>query len=168
MLVLFFVLAMLNVFVIGAFVWKSILPPQKPGPAASSDNRDVSAILEKELGLSREQVQQIKYLRAEFVEKEQKLIAAIRMQRDSMNAEMFNKVTSEEVIHSLAGKIAENEYGIELLRYEQAKRLKSVCTPGQVEKFERLVREMRDYLRPDSNPEKGKRRGPPKRMDENR
>lgn len=162
-----FVLAVLNFFAIGAFVFKSILPPQRPEPVQQEGNRDVSAILERELRLTPEQVEQIKSIRASFIEKEQKLVADIRIERDSMNAEMFNRDTREEVIRSLAGKIAGNEYNIEILRFEQAQKVKSICTPEQVEKFERLVKEMRDYLRPDSKPRNEKKKGPPRRGDKN-
>ena len=34
-------------------------------------------------------------------------------------------------------------------RYEQAKELKKICTPEQMEKFETLVLEIRDYFKPD-------------------
>lgn len=41
---------------------------------------------------------------------------------------------------------------MELLRFEQAKELKSICNDKQQEKFEKLVKEIRDYFRPDNQP----------------
>jgi len=69
-----------------------------------------------------------------------------------MNEEMFNENTNENKIMTLAKQISNDEYAIELLRYGQAKELKSVCTPQQQEQFKVLVNEIRDYFRPDNQP----------------
>jgi Spy/CpxP family protein refolding chaperone len=65
-----------------------------------------------------------------------------------MNALMFNKLTDEAVVKALARGIAESEYQMELLRLEQAQNLKAICTPEQLEQFEALVKEIRDYFKP--------------------
>ena len=161
------VLALLNLVSIGVVMLKVVVPPPKPTAETPAETRDVSAILEKELNLSREQVDQIKNLRTDFSEKEKNLVEAIRRERDSMNQEMFNKGTREEVIRLLARKIADNEFQMEMLRYEQSSKLKSICTPEQVEQFEKLVRDMRDFFKPDNNkPARQPRKGPPRKKDE--
>ncbi len=162
------ILALLNLVSIGVFLWKAVTPPPRPAAEteATAQPRDVSAILEKELHLSGEQVDQIKNLRADFSEKEKNLVEAIRRERDSMNQEMFNKSTREEVIRSIAREIAENEYKMEMLRYDQASQLKSICTPEQVMQFEKLVRDMRDFFKPDNKPGRQPRKGPPRKKDE--
>jgi Spy/CpxP family protein refolding chaperone len=160
------VLAVLNLLSIGVFLWKDVFPPPRRMQVPAESNRDASSILEKELNLTREQAEQIRSLRRTYNEKEKDYVASIRIQRDSMNTEMFNGSTREEVIQSLARRIAENEYNLEMLRFEQAKQLKSICTPEQVEKFNRLVREMRDYFKPDNQPGKKQKRNPPKRKDQ--
>ena len=142
------VLAALNLLSIGFFVCKVLMPPPRPATEAPAEARDVSAILEKELDLTSGQVDRIKSLRTDFAEKEKRLVIEIQADRDSMNKEIFNKVTHEEVVRSLAGKISENEYKMEMLRFEQATELKSICTPDQVDRFEKLVRDMRDFFKP--------------------
>ena len=159
------VLAVLNLLSIGVFLWKDVFPPPRPTEVPKANTRDASAILEKELNLTGEQAEQIRNLRGTYNQKEKELVASIRIERDSMNAEMFNGSTREEVIRSLARRIADNEYNLEMLRFEQAKELKSICTPEQVEKFNRLVREMRDYFKPDNQPGREQRRNPPRRKD---
>jgi Spy/CpxP family protein refolding chaperone len=146
-------LTVLNLFMIGLFLWKDFFhkPPPQNDP---NDFRDVSAILKKELNLSGKQVEQIKNLRSGFFEKEKVLATAIRIERDSINLTMFNKNTDEEMVRSLARKIADNEYKMELLRFEQAQELKSVCTPQQLDKFEGLIIEIRDYFRQDNKPKR--------------
>ncbi len=115
---------------------------------------DVSALLKKELNLDENQTQQIRDLRMTFFDKERFLASAIRSERDSMNELMFGNNTNDILIKSLAKRIADNDNQMELLRYEQALKLKSICNPVQLEKFNGLVKEIRDYFRPDPKPDK--------------
>jgi periplasmic protein CpxP/Spy len=116
--------------------------------------RDVSGILKKELNLSNEQVAQFDEIRKRNFEKQANLKQIIRDDKDAMNVEMFNINTDENKIKSFAKKISDNEYKMELLRFDQAKELKTVCSPKQLDKFEYLVKEIRDYFRPDNQPNK--------------
>ncbi|MCX6248561.1 MAG: Spy/CpxP family protein refolding chaperone [Bacteroidetes bacterium] len=142
-----------NLMTIGCFLWKDIFHKVQ-GENPPAGKRDLSGILKKELNLSEKQVQQIKQLRIEYIEKEKLIETQIRGERDSINVAMFNKAIDEELVVSLAKKVAENEYKMEMLRFEQAKKFKSFCRPEQLEKFEQLVLEVRDCFKPDSRPEK--------------
>jgi Spy/CpxP family protein refolding chaperone len=110
--------------------------------------QDVSTVLETELQLTKPQVAQLQALRADFFQKEQILNKTIRVKKDSINKLMFNATTDETVVLSLARGVAEGEYQMELLRLEQAKTLKTICTPEQLARFNALVIEIRDYFRP--------------------
>jgi len=125
----------------------------------NDERRELAKILEHKLGLTPKQAEQIKDIRQSFFEKEKILEAIIRGERDSMNMEMFNKNTNEEHLKNLAHNVSENEYKMELLRIEQARQLKAVCTPKQLEKLNSLVIEIRDYFRPNNKPD----RQPPSR-----
>ena len=146
-------LVALNILSIGVFLWKEF----HQGPLLFPRNesyRDVSGVLQKELNLNITQTEQIKAIRADFFDKEISLTAIIRNERDSMNMLMFNKNANTELVKSLARSVADNEYEMELLRIKQSEQLKAICTPEQLEKFNGLVREIRDYLRPDNQPKK--------------
>jgi Spy/CpxP family protein refolding chaperone len=116
--------------------------------------KDVSKILKKELDLTNEQVLQFDEIRKRNFEKQAILKKIIRDYKDAMNMEMFNKNSNDDKIKSLARQVSENEYKMELLRYYQAKELKAVCKPEQLDKFQDLVIEIRDYFRPDNQPKK--------------
>lgn len=146
-------LVIINVLTLGTFFWKEHSHPNQR-PIIPDDFRDVSGILQKELDLTPTQAEQIKKIRADFYEKEKLLSFTIRGERDSMNMIMFNKNTDDSLVKSLARGVAENEYKMELLRLEQAQQLKAICTPQQLEKFDKLVIEIRDYFRPDNRPPK--------------
>ncbi|MEI8204297.1 MAG: hypothetical protein WCH34_14840 [Bacteroidota bacterium] len=142
----------LNVLSVSVFLWKECF--HKPPPRENNqreENRDVSAVLKKELSLNDSQVEAIKVLRTDFFEKENVISSAIKSERDSMNQIMYSQSANEELLTSLAQKIADNGYQMELLRVAQAKQLKSICQPEQLEKFQGLVKEIRDYFRPEKN-----------------
>jgi len=149
------VLVILNVLSLGIFFCKEYTPDSRR-PVIPDDFRDVSGILQKELDLTPGQTEQIKRIRANFYEKEKVLSFTIKSERDSMNIIMFNKNTDNNLVKTLARDVAENEYTMELLRLEQAQQLKSVCTAQQLEKFDKLVTEIRDYFRPDNRPNRKK------------
>jgi ribosome biogenesis GTPase A len=67
---------------------------------------------------------------------------------------MFNKSINDTLILSLAKRVSQNEYKMELLRFEQAKKFKTLCTPEQLEKFNDLVIEIRDYFKPEKEPKR--------------
>ena len=159
------ILVLLNLTLMLFFMLRNTGSQQEPAQVQNQiqkeNKNDVAQVLEKELDLKPEQVEQIRKLRSDFFEKEKKLTKNIRSARDSMNLIMFNKSTNDEQIKLLAKKIADNEYTMELLRYEQAKQFKSICSPEQLKKFENLVRGIRDYFKPDDNQRMDNR--PPRR-----
>jgi protein CpxP len=144
-------LTVLNLILITAVVWKDYIrkPPRQMN---QNDSRDVSEILKRDLRLSEKQVEQIRNLRSVYFDKEKALSEAIRGERDSINSSMFSSNTNSELVHILARRVAENEYKMELLRFEQAEELKAICTPEQLQKFEGLILEIRDYFRNDNRP----------------
>lgn len=142
------VVAVVNFLILGIILWKDIRP-QAPPPIQGEEHKDLSLVLKSELNLSDSQAQQINKLRSDFFSKENDLATTIRSQRDSMNQTMFNKKVDEDLLRALARRIAENEYKMEILRIEQALEFKSICSPEQLEKYEGLVREIRDYFRPE-------------------
>ncbi len=147
-------LFLLNVGCLSLFIWK-YTESTKPALFPTPGFRDVSGVLKKELGLTDIQVRQIDVLRETYFRKESDLTSVIRSERDSMNVEMFNKSTDELLVKSLARRIAENEYQMEMLRLDQSRELKLICTPEQLNKFKDLVLQIRDYFRPDNQ---GKRK----------
>lgn len=145
-------LVLLNVGLLGFLVWQK---GKKQDPFLYPRNesyRDLSGVLKRELHLSEVQVLQFDHIRADYYKKELELKQQIKDAKDAMNEEMFSIQTDDAMIKNLACTISEDEYKMELLRYQQAKDLKAVCNVEQLEKFEKLVKEIRDYFRPDNQP----------------
>ncbi|WP_264520181.1 Spy/CpxP family protein refolding chaperone [Flavobacterium sp. N1994] len=147
------ILVLLNLALVSFFVWKELKPRHEPLLFPKNEKyKDVSGILKQELELNNQQVKQFDAIREDYFNKEIQLKQTIKDDKDAMNQEMFNKETNESTIMMLAKRIASNEYKMELLRYSQAKELKAICSPQQQERFESLVKEIRDYFRPDNQP----------------
>jgi len=148
------ILVLLNIALIGFFVWKELKPHHKSMYLNNKDYKDVSGVLKKELQLNEKQVQQFNSIREDYNKQEIALKEKIKANKDLMNEEMFNKITDENKIMTLAKQTSAFEYQMEMLRYSQAKELKLICTAEQQEKFEALVKEIRDFFRPDNQPKK--------------
>lgn len=146
-------LVVLNIALIGFFIFKEMKPHHEPLLFPKSEEyNDVSGILKKELNLTDNQVAQFDAIRKQNFEKQTALKKIIRVDKDAINQEMFNKNSDETKIIQLAKKVSQNEYQIELLHFEQAKKLKAVCNEEQLNKFQNLVIEIRDYFRPENQP----------------
>lgn len=162
-------LIIMNISSIGIFLWKEVSRPPKRNPPppqslnnddmqpqdkSQSEKKELANILKEELNLNESQVEKLRELRKKFFDKEEELIKVIKSGRDSMNAAMFNKNIDEKLITDIARRISENEFRMEMLRFEQAKEFRAICTPKQLEKFDDLVREIRDYFKPNNKPPK--------------
>ena len=142
-------LLLLNLFSIG-YLWsvKNGNDDKRP-PKRHLD--EVTAILKEELQLTTKQAEDLKKIREDFFNKEEPLGRVIRANRDSMNVEMFNVNTDTANVKEIARRVADNEYQMELYRLEQAQKLKTICTPEQLKKFQDMVIDIRDYFQPQKN-----------------
>jgi hypothetical protein len=109
----------LNLVSIGFFVLKEIRPHHEPLLFPKNEAyKDVSTILKDELGLSEQQVAQFDEIRKRNFEKQAILKKIIRDDKDAMNTEMFNIKTDEAKIEMFAIRISDNEYKMEMLRFD--------------------------------------------------
>ena len=146
---LVFVLVGINIFSIGFQWWEK--SRAEDGRPPKKDINQITAILTRELQLTPQQADGLKKIRADFFTKEEALKQRIRAQRDSMNVEMFNANTDTILVKNLARHVAENEYRMEIYRFEQAQQLKNICTKEQLQKLSKLVLEIRDFFQPQQN-----------------
>jgi len=144
---LIILLVVMNIAIVGFFILTKP-PRQFDGRRPDRNINEVFGVLKDELQLNVTQIEQLKTLREDFFMKESKLMKTIKSQRDSMNELMFNAQTDTFLVKAVAKRVSENEFKMEMLRFEQAKTLKTICTPAQMKKFESLVIDIRDYFKP--------------------
>jgi Spy/CpxP family protein refolding chaperone len=146
-------LSLLNISTLGFIIWHKMHKKRNPKIFPQKEAyKDVSGIIKKELSLSDDQALHFESIREKYYTQELALAKVIKAEKDSMNAIMFNIVSDETKLKSLAHEISINEEKMEYIRIAQAKDLKSVCNKEQLERFETLVKEIRDYFRPDNRP----------------
>jgi len=147
LLIMVIVLTIINLASTSFFLWNDSQHQFEERIPNEPNIDKVKAILKQKLDLTAQQTEQMSALRLDFYTKEKVLSKIIRAERDSMNDIMFNKNTNEYKIKQLARNVADNEYKMEMLRFEQAKSMKAICSAKQLEKFEDLVKEIRDYFK---------------------
>lgn len=154
------ILVVLNITALCFIVWqhnkaKPVITEQNIAPEKEEkENRtpkksleELTEILKQELNLTAEQVEQFKLIRQDFIDKEKQIRKRINAGRDSLNEEMFSNNVDTILAKQISRGIAENEYQIQVYRIEQAQQLAKICTPEQLNKFQDLVKEMRDYFK---------------------
>ncbi len=142
-------LVVLNLGSITFFTIREMRPNrERDFPPSDEKKKELSVILKKELNLSDEQVAQFDKIREQNASKKQELKQFINQDKDLLNQEMFNKNSSDDQLLALARKIGDNEYQIELSKINQSKQLKALCTQQQLDKFDDLIQEIRNYLQP--------------------
>ena len=146
-------LVVLNLGSITFFTIREMRPDQERDFANRERHKsEFSLILKKELNLTDAQFAKFEAIRKQNANRKSCLKATINQDKDSLNLEMFNKNYNEQKVLELARKIGDNEYNIELSKIEQSKKLKVICTPKQLDKFQNLMSEIRDYFRPIDQP----------------
>jgi Spy/CpxP family protein refolding chaperone len=143
------VLAIANIILIGSFWFMYFKGFSDRKPKNSPSSKELSIVLKKELDLSLSQMEQLKEIRFDFLSKEKIVREQIRLERDSMNMLMFAANDNSSRLKELATRVSEGEYQMELLRIDQSIRIREICTSEQLMKFEGLVKEIRDYLKPE-------------------
>lgn len=141
------ILLAINVFTI--VFWGIQLKASDEDAKPRRDAKDAMLILKNKLNLTAQQEEKFSLIREDFFKKEQALSSLIKQQRDSMNAIMFNEKTDLQLVKDIAKRVSDNNYKMEIYRVEQSQQLKEICTPEQLKKFEELVREIKDYFKPE-------------------
>ena len=140
------VLLLLNIISTGYLWMQKREMPEDRQPKKERENSP--RVLKEKLHLTREQESAIIDLREDFAKKEESITQSIRLQRDSMNAAMFHADTDTSILKKIAWRVAGNEYQLELLRIDQAQKLKDICTEEQLKEFQHLIINIRDFFQP--------------------
>lgn len=142
-------LVILNIVSITFFSIRSFRPKNDDLlPPRNEHKTELSEILKKELNLSEYQIEKFEEIRSQNEKRKSQLKEIINQDKDLLASEMFKKTADDRKILALAKKISDNEYQIELSKINQSQQLKALCTPQQLDKFDDLIQEIRNYLQP--------------------
>ena len=146
-----FVLLFLNIISTGYLWFQKKERPEDRQPKKERENS--LRVLKDKLHLTREQENAIISLRQDFTKREESVTEKIKAQRDSMNVVMFRADNDTSMLKKIAKRVADNEYQLELLRIDQAQKLKNICTEEQLKEFQHLVMNIRDFFQPQNQPQ---------------
>jgi periplasmic protein CpxP/Spy len=149
------VLVLLNCFTL-ATIWLRQIPfPFIPAGEDPRPRRHGLNVLKEELNLSAEQISEFNLIRQRHFDKMRPLQNEIFSLRRELLDEIYKNEPDTQKVRLLAVRIGEKESERERFVFEHFMQMKSVCTPEQRDKYDRLLREL---ITP---PDRGRRPGRP-------
>jgi periplasmic protein CpxP/Spy len=134
------VLLLTNIAVLGYFLWfKKSDKPTKPGGDRGSG---IETPLKKEVGFNEEQLTQYKQFREEQMKAIKPMSEDMRKTKDSLFRTMSNENANDSVVNSIADAIAQKQKAMDLRMYNHFKRIRGLCTPEQLPKYDSVIQRM--------------------------
>ena len=155
-------LVLLNIISL-ATLWyqRSERPPQQVRQGEQRQE-SVTQFLNRELQLADDQKKEFERLRREYVDASTKLNEEIRAAKKSLFDLLAAPAPEKTTIDKLTGEIGTKQAQLDLMLFNHLTALRTLCTPVQRDKFNTILREIRDLMRP-QNPAMEK--SPPPRND---
>ena len=145
------VLLLTNIAVLGYFLWykKPIKPPRgerKPG---------IETPLQDEVGFNEDQMVQYRQYRDEQMKALKPMFDDMRKTKDSLFRMISNENANDSIVNSIAEATAQKQKAIDLRMYTHFKRIRGLCKPEQLSKYDSLIqRMMRKMGRPHKEQDK--------------
>lgn len=129
---------------------------------ANKDERHVqgknglSTALQKEVGFNDDQIAKYREMKEEQFNLMRPMMDDMRRSKDSMFRLLGNEAVNDSVINSFANHIAEKQQQIDVSAFKHFKRIRGLCTPDQLPKYDSLVLKMIRKMGKPGKPEKAK------------
>jgi protein CpxP len=141
-------LVLLNVLTLGTIWFQQFRRPPAPPPLQDQRSENQQRFLERELGLTEQQSQQFQTLRKQFFLQSNAIMQAIHQLRKTMTDELFSSSPDTQKAQKLAEEIGAKQAEQERLSFNHFLELKAVCQPAQQEKFQALMRDLLEMMKP--------------------
>jgi len=145
-------LVLLNMLTLGTLWFQQFRrPPNKPLP---QDNRSETILwfLQRELDLTEQQAQQFQTLRQQYLLTSRTIMSEIHQLREELTDELFAASPDAQKADKLAEEIGAKHAALELLLFRHFLELKAVCQPAQQTKFQSLIRDLLEMMKPPDQP----------------
>jgi hypothetical protein len=135
------VLLLTNIAVLSYFLWfkkqpghgDEIKPDRKPG---------METPLQKEVGFSEDQLVQYRQMRDEQMKAIKPMFEDVRKAKDSLFSLIGNSNMSDSAIGLIAEEIAQKQKVMDLRMFNHFKRIRGLCKPDQLAKYDSVVQRM--------------------------
>jgi len=142
------ILVVINLVALGTILWHMTRRPQGPPPPQRGVSDQTQYFLRNELDLSEKQAQRFEELGRHHHQESMRIQDDINRLTAEMMAELFQKEPDLEKVKILAEDIGSIEAEKEMLLFNHFLNLAEVCEPGQREKFNTIIHELLDMIRP--------------------
>jgi hypothetical protein len=129
---------------IGVLVY--FLGQKKPAkPATSHNERErigIADMLQKEVGFTDEQTARYKQLKEKQKETIRPMYDDMRKTKDSLFRLLSYPETPDSLVDKVTDAIARKQKALDLQTFQHFKRVRTICTPEQLEKYDSMVLRM--------------------------
>jgi hypothetical protein len=102
----------------------------------------VAEMLQNEVGFNEEQTAKYKEMKGKQREKVRPMYDDMRKAKDSLFRLLSFPETSDSVLNKMADEIAQKQKAIDLETFNHFKRVRVLCTPDQLPKYDTMVLQM--------------------------
>jgi len=132
------VLLLTNIAVLGYFLWY-----KKPDKPPRTDRKPgIETPLQDEVGFNEDQMVQYRQYRDEQMKALRPMFDDMRKTKDSLFRMIGNENANDSTANSIAEAIAQKQKAIDLRMYTHFKRIRGLCKPEQLPKYDSLIQRM--------------------------
>jgi protein CpxP len=136
------VLLLTNIAVLSYFLWFKEPSGRDKGNEGKRPPRGIEAPLQKEVGFNEDQLSQYRLLRDEQKKTIKPMFDDVRKAKDSLFSLIGNANADDSVVNSVADAIAQKQRAMDLRMFYHFKKIRALCKPDQLEKYDSLVQRM--------------------------
>jgi periplasmic protein CpxP/Spy len=115
-------------------------PPQKA--VRPRDQNGMSGMLQKEVGFSKDQVDTYLSLRKSQMDTIHVLFDELRKSKMDFYDLIYSSQVSDSSLNKAADIIAERQKALDLYMFDHFKRVRNICTPDQLQKFDSTIKKV--------------------------
>lgn len=131
-------LVLTNVAVLAYFLWI-----KKPPETRRMDGKNgMTEMLKKEVGFTDDQVAQYKQLKDEQWATIKPMFDEMRKAKENLFRLLSDPNTSDSVVGQATDAIAEKQKALDLQTFRHFKKVRAVCTPDQLPKYDSMIQRM--------------------------
>jgi periplasmic protein CpxP/Spy len=134
-------LLLTNIAVLGYFLWYKKSPRQNDREKENRTN-GIAPALQKEVGFNEQQIAQYNQLKEEQWKKFKPMFDEVRKAKDSLFRLLSNENADDSTINRTADLIGQKQREVDLQAFNHFKRVRALCTPGQLPKYDSLIQRM--------------------------
>ncbi|TMI69641.1 MAG: periplasmic heavy metal sensor [Bacteroidetes bacterium] len=147
------VLLLTNIAVLAYFLWYK--KPTRPPEGGHDRGRGIEVPLQKEVGFNEEQMSQYKQMRDQQMKAIKPMFDDMRKAKDSLFRMISNDNANDSSVNAVGDAIAQKQKEMDLRMYNHFKRIRSLCTPAQLPKYDSVIqRMMRKMGKPRRDPDR--------------